>query len=140
MLTLFYNKLIYKHWLVKQFVQLDCDVISTLQHITYLIGKIRKCSQPPIYQIEDQINNYYLVYNDIVFKVWHNSQFWPRYYNSHKIRKNIISYDYTYDFTFITRQGISPHCYLTLTVDPQLSNIDYHQVIKTNNDIQFIFY
>ena len=136
MLTLFYNKLIYKHWLVKQFA-LDCDVINVLKYITYIIGKIRNLSQPPIEQIKDQINNSYLVYNDVIFKVSHSSQFLPRHYNSCAFAKGTILYDYTYE---LTTKCNFPHLYLSLEVDKQLSNMDEYKVIRTNNSMEIILY
>ena len=130
MLTLFYNKLIYKHWLVNQFTLIK-DVINVLQFITYKIGKIRICQQPLFDDIKNQLNQTYIVYDDIVFRRWYKTPYKQRDFNYCKINNSII---YCYE-NYINYHDCQ--LYLDLEVDLPLSNIDFYNQIP-NKDAIFI--
>ena len=140
MLTLFYNKLIYKHWLVNQFTLIN-DVINVLQLITYKIGKIRYCSQPPFDDIKDRLDRTYIVYRDIVFRRWYQSPYKQRDFNYCKINDNITAKGGS-PITYCYKDKVD-YCnnplYLDLEVDLPLSNIDSYDVITGQED-NFIFY
>ena len=67
MLQPFYDRLLYKDYLIKQLDGLDCDVILLLRHITCTVGKRRIASAPPIELLSDTYDPF--VYNDIVYRV-----------------------------------------------------------------------